>query len=109
MKEEQLFKMADQVKKTCEENGITVLMLIGKTEKDRVNGTNLLMGKVHTLVAMIVGLMNESAEFSKLIKNASEHYKAQQRESIQESLAKQFEEFFKELHNHRNSNWVSRG
>ena len=28
MKEEQLLKMAEQVKKTCEENGITVLMLI---------------------------------------------------------------------------------
>ena len=103
MKEEQLLKMAEQVKKTCEENGITVLMLIGKTEEDRVNSTNLLMGKVNTLTTMIVGLMNESTEFSKLIQNASEYYTVQQRES------KQIEEFFKELHNHRNSNWVSRG
>ncbi|KXT44675.1 hypothetical protein [Bacteroides thetaiotaomicron] len=109
MKEEQLLKMAEQVKKTCEENGITVLMLIGKTEEDRVNSTNLLMGKVNTLATMIVGLMNESTEFSKLIQNASEYYSVQQRESKQESLAKQIEEFFKELYNHRNSNWVSRG
>lgn len=109
MKEEQLLKMAEQVKKTCEENGITVLMLIGKTEEDRVNSTNLLMDKVNTLATMIVGLMNESTEFSKLIQNASEYYSVQQRESKQESLAKQIEEFFKELHNYRNSNWVSRG
>lgn len=67
------------------------------------------MGKVNTLTTMIVGLMNESTEFSKLIQNASEYYTVQQRESKQESLAKQIEEFFKELHNHRNSNWVSRG
>lgn len=67
------------------------------------------MGKVNTLTTMIVGLMNESTEFSKLIQNASEYYTVQQRESKQESLAKLFEEFFKELHNHRNSNWVSRG
>lgn len=67
------------------------------------------MGKVNTLTTMIVGLMNESTEFSKLIQNASEYYSVQQRESKQESLAKQIEEFFKELHNHRNSNWVSRG
>ena len=95
MEEEQLLKMAEQVKKTCEEN--------------RVNSTNLLMGKVNTLTTMIVGLMNESTEFSKLIQNASEYYSVQQRESKQESLAKQIEEFFKELYNHRNSNWVSRG
>lgn len=88
MKEEQLLKMAEQVKKTCEENGITVLMLIGKTEEDRVNSTNLLMGKINTLATMIVGLMNESTEFSKLIQNASEYYSVQQRESKQESLAK---------------------
>lgn len=67
------------------------------------------MGKVNTLTTMIVRLMNESTEFSKLIQNASEYYTVQQRESKQESLAKQIEEFFKELHNHRNSNWVSRG
>ena len=97
MKEEQLLKMADQVKKTCEENGITVLMLIGKPEEDRVNSANLLMGKEKTLATMIVGLMNESAEFSKFIQNASEYYKAKQRESIQESLVKGMEEFFKAL------------
>lgn len=97
MKEEQLLKMAEQVKKTCEENGITVLMLIGKTEEDRVNSTNLLMGKVNTLTTMIVGFMNESTEFSKLIQNASEYYSVQQRESKQESLAKDFEELFEAL------------
>lgn len=97
MKKEQLLKMTEQVKKTCEENGITVLMLIGKTEEGRVNSTNLLMGKVNTLATMIVGAMNESTEFSKLIQNVSEYYKVQQRESIQESLAKNIEEFFKAL------------
>lgn len=97
MKEEQLLKMAEQVKKTCEENGITVLMLIGKTEEDRVNSTNLLMGKVNTLTTMIVGLMNENPNFSKLIQKASEYYSVQQRESKQESLAKDFEELFKAL------------
>lgn len=97
MEKEQIRKMAEQVKKTCEENGITVLMLIGKTEEDRVNSTNLLMGKINTLATMIVGFMNESTEFSKLIKNASEYYSVQQRESKQESLAKNREEFFKAL------------
>lgn len=97
MKEEQLLKMAEQVEKTCKENGITVLMLIGKTEEDRVNSTNLLMGKVNTLTTMIVGLMKEDPNFSKLIQNASEYYSAQQRESKQESLAKDFEELFKAL------------
>ena len=97
MKEEQLLKMAEQVEKTCKENGITVLMLIGKTEEDRVYSTNLLMGKVNTLTTMIVGLMEESPNFSKLIQNASEYYSVQQRESKQESLAKDFEELFKAL------------
>lgn len=97
MKEEQLLKMAEQVEKTCKENGITVLMLIGKTEEDRVNSTNLLMGKVNTLTTMIVGLMEENPNFSKLIQNASEYYSVQQRESKQESLAKDFEELFKAL------------
>jgi hypothetical protein len=97
MKEEQLLKMAEQVKKTCEENGITVLMLIGKTEEDRVNSTNLLMGKINTLITMIVGLMEENPNFSKLIQNASEYYSVRQRESKQESLAKDFEELFKAL------------
>mgnify|MGYP003370526894 CR=1 FL=1 len=97
MKEEQLLKMAEQVKKTCEENGITVLMLIGNIEGDRVNSTNLLIGKVNTLATMIVGLMNESPKFSKLIQNAFEYYSVQQRESQQESLAKNIEEFFKAL------------
>ena len=55
------------------------------------------MGKVNTLTTMIVGLMNESTEFSKLIQNASEYYSVQQRESKQESLAKDFEELFKAL------------
>lgn len=72
-------------------------MLIGKTEEDRVNSTNLLMGKVNTLTTMIVGLMKEDPNFSKLIQNASEYYSAQQRESKQESLAKDFEELFKAL------------
>ena len=97
MEKEQIRKMAEQVMKTCEENGITVLMLIGKTEEDRVNSTNLLMGKVNTLTTMIVGLMEKNPNFSKLIQNASEYYKVQQRESIQESLAKDFEELFKAL------------
>lgn len=97
MKEEQLLKMAEQVEKTCKENGITVLMLIGKTEEDRVNSTNLFMGKVNTLTTMIVGLMEENPNFSKLIQNASEYYSVQQRESKQESLAKDFEELFKAL------------
>lgn len=97
MKEEQLLKMAEQVKKTCEENGITVLMLIGNIEGGRVNSTNLLMGKVDALTTMIVGLMNESTEFSKLIQNASEYYTVQQRESKHESLAKNIEELFKAI------------
>ena len=97
MKEEQLLKMAEQVKKTCEENGITVLMIIGKTEEGRVNSTSLLMGKVNTLATMIVGTMNKSTEFSKLIQNVSEYYKVQQRESIQESFEKDFEELFKAI------------
>lgn len=97
MKEEQLLKMAEQVKKTCEENGITVLMLIGNIEGGRVNSTNLLRGKVDALTTMIVGLMNESTEFSKLIQNASEYYTVQQRESKYESLAKNIEELFKAI------------
>lgn len=55
------------------------------------------MGKVNTLTTMIVGLMKEDPNFSKLIQNASEYYSAQQRESKQESLAKDFEELFKAL------------
>lgn len=97
MKEEQLLKMAEQVKKTCEENGITVLMLIRNIEGGRVNSTNLLMGKVDALTTMIVGIMNESSEFSKLIQNASEYYTVQQRESKYESLAKNIEEFSKAI------------
>ena len=46
---------------------------------------------------MIVGLIKEDPNFSKLIQNASEYYSAQQRESKQESLAKDFEELFKAL------------
>lgn len=109
MKEEQLFKMAEQVKKTCKENGISILMIAGYTEGNKVNGSSLLIGGGDILITMIVGLMEENPNFSKLIQNASEYYSVQQRESKQESLAKQIEEFFKELHNHRNSNWVSRG
>lgn len=109
MKEEQLLKMTEQVKKTCKENGISILMITESTEGNKVNASSLLIGREDTLTTMIVGLMNESTEFSKLIQNASEYYTVQQRESKQESLAKQIEEFFKELHNHRNSNWVSRG
>lgn len=97
MKEEQLLRIAEQVKKTCKENGITVLMLIGNIEGDRVNSTNLLMGKVDALTTMIVGLMDESPSFSKLIQNASEYYTVQQRESRQGSLEKSIEEFFKAL------------
>lgn len=55
------------------------------------------MGKVNTLTTMIVGLMEENPNFSKLIQNASEYYSVQQRESKQESLAKDFEELFKAL------------
>ena len=97
MEKEQIRKMAEQVKKTCEENGITVLMLIGKTEEGRVDSTNLLMGKANTLVSMIVGAMNKNTEFSELIQNASEYYSVQQRESKQESLAKDFEELLEAL------------
>lgn len=46
---------------------------------------------------MIVGTMNKSTEFSKLIQNVSEYYKIQQRESIQESFEKDFEELFKAI------------
>lgn len=97
MEKEQIRKMAEQVKKTCKENGLTVLMLIGKPEEGRIDSVNLLMGKVNTLVAMIVGTMNESTDFSELIQNASEYYSVQQRESKQESLAKDLEELFKAL------------
>ena len=97
MEKEQIKKMAEQIKKTCEENGITVLMLIGNIEGDRVNSTNLLMGKVDTLTTMIVGFMNEIPSFSKLIQYASEYYTVQQRESRQGSLEKSIEEFFKAL------------
>ncbi|MCS2936960.1 hypothetical protein [Bacteroides faecis] len=55
------------------------------------------MGKVDALTTMIVGLMNESTEFSKLIQNASEYYTVQQRESKHESLAKNIEELFKAI------------
>jgi hypothetical protein len=72
-------------------------MLIGNIEGGRVNSTNLLMGKVDALTTMIVGLMNESTEFSKLIQNASEYYTVQQRESKHESLAKNIEELFKAI------------
>lgn len=97
MEKEQIRKMAEQVMKTCEENGITVLMLIGKNEEGRVNSINLLMGKANTLVSMIVGVMNKNTEFSELIQNASEYYSVQQRESKQESLAKDFEELLEAL------------
>lgn len=109
MKEEQLLKMAEQVKKNMQGNGISILMIAGDTEGNKVNARSLLIGRGDILITMIVGLMEENPNFSKLIQNASEYYSVQQRESKQESLAKLFEEFFKELHNHRNSNWVSRG
>ena len=104
MEKEQLLKMAEQVKKTCKENGISILMIAGDTEGNEVNASSLLIGREDILITMIVGLMKENPNFSKLIQKASEYYSVQQRESKQESLAKLFEEFFKELHNHRNSN-----
>lgn len=97
MKKEQLKEMVEQVKKTCKENGISILMIAGKNEEGRVNSVNLLKGEVSTLVSMIVELMNESTEFSELIQSASEYYTVQQRESRQESLAKQIEELFKAI------------
>ena len=104
MEKEQIRKMAEQVKKTCKENGISILMIAGDTEGNEVNASSLLIGREDILITMIVGLMKENPNFSKLIQKASEYYSVQQRESKQESLAKLFEEFFKELHNHRNSN-----
>ena len=97
MKEEQLLKMAEQVKKTCKENGISILMIAGDTEGNKVNGSSLLIGREDILITMIVGLMEENPNFFKLIQEASEYYSVQQRESKQESLAKDFEELFKAL------------
>lgn len=97
MKEEQLLKMAEQVKKTCKENGISILMIAGNTEGNKVNTSSLLIGREDILTTMIVGFMDESPSFSKLIQNASEYYTVQQRESKHESLAKNIEELFKAI------------
>lgn len=97
MEKEQIRKMAEQVKKTCKENGISILMIAGDTEGNKVNGSSLLIGREDILITMIVGLMKENPNFSKLIQKASEYYSVQQRESKQESLAKDFEELFKAL------------
>ncbi|WP_368115237.1 hypothetical protein [Bacteroides thetaiotaomicron] len=97
MEKEQLLKMAEQVKKTCKENGISILMIAGDTEGNKANGSSLLIGREDILITMIVGLMEENPNFSKLIQKASEYYSVQQRESKQESLAKDFEELFKAL------------
>ncbi|MFT0323386.1 hypothetical protein ACMSE9_11485 [Bacteroides thetaiotaomicron] len=73
------------------------MMIAGDTEGNKVNGSSLLIGREDILITMIVGLMEENPNFSKLIQKASEYYSVQQRESKQESLAKDFEELFKAL------------
>ena len=101
MEKEQILKMAKQLKETCEENGIAILMLIGDTKGDKVDSTNLLFGKANTLITMIAGLMNKSTYFSRLIQNAFKYYSEQQKESQYERLSKNIEEFFKELRDAR--------
>lgn len=95
MEKEQIRKMAEQVKKTCKENGISILMIAGDTEGNKVNGSSLLIGREDILITMIVGLMEENPNFSKLIQKASEYYSVQQRESKQESPAKTLKNYSK--------------
>lgn len=97
MKKELLSKIVEQVKKTCKENGISILMIAGYTEGNKVDVSSLLVGREDILVTMIVGLMEKDPNSSKLIQNASEYYTVQQRESKRESLAKDFEELLKAL------------
>ena len=95
MEKEQIRKMAEQVKKTCKENGISILMIAGDTEGNEVNASSLLIGREDILITMIVGLMEENPNFSKLIQNASEYYSVRQRESNRNRLQKTLKNYSK--------------
>lgn len=101
MEKEQLLKMVEQVRKTCEDNGITVLMIVGNSKGNTIDSTNLLRDRKGTLISMIAGFMNESSDFSDIILNASEHYVVHQQERLRKSLVEDLENFYKEFTNHR--------
>lgn len=96
MKKKQIIdQLVEQVKKTCEENGISVLMFTAYDHGD-CTALSQLMGTKEDRHAfdMIFGIMNENPELADLIGCIYDYYISRKQQSSRAKLA---EKFLKEL------------
>lgn len=94
-KQQIINQLVEQVKKTCEENGISVLMLTVYDHGDCTALSSLINTKEgRHMFDMIFGIMNESPELADLIGSIYDYYLSRKRQSSRSKLA---EEFLKEL------------
>lgn len=101
-------QLVEQVKKTCEENGISVLMFTAYDHGDCIALSQLMdTKKDRHAFDMIFGIMNENPELADLIGCIYDYYISRKRQS---SRSKRVEELLRELRQYVPSvGWVFRG
>ena len=98
-KEQIIDQMINEVKKTCEENGLEVLMLVGKDMGDKIDCRQLLRVSDGMMADMIYDMMKDDPPLAGIIQMVNGYYLSQK---LKDSLDRCMEEVSQSLRNTEN-------
>jgi hypothetical protein len=98
-KEQIIDQMINEVEKTCKENGLEVLMLVGKDMGDKIDCRQLLRISDGMMADMIYDLMKDNPHIAGIIRMINGRYLSQK---LKDSLDRCMEEVFQSLRNTEN-------
>lgn len=98
-KEQIIDQMINEVKKTCEENGLEVLMLVGKDMGDKIDCRQLLRVSDGMMADMIYDMMKDDPHLAGIIQMVNGYYLSQK---LKDSLDRCMEEVSQSLRNTEN-------
>ena len=100
MKKEQIIdQMINEVEKTCKENGLEVLMLVGENMGDKISSSQLLHISNSVMANMIYNLIKNNPHLAEIIRIVNNLYLSQK---LKDSLDRCMEEVFQSLRNAEN-------
>lgn len=93
-KEQIIDQMIKEVKKTCTENGLEVLMLVGEDMGDKISAHQFGRISDNMMGALIYDLIEDDPHLAGIIRKVNDLYLSQR---MKRAFAKDFEELFEAL------------
>ena len=93
-KEQVIDQMIKEVKKTCTENGLEVLMLVGEDKGDKIGVHQFMRISDNMMGALIYDLIEDEPHLAEIIRKVNDLYLSRR---MKKAFEKDFEELFKAI------------